>query len=128
MRIPGNAVVIYARSFTGIIKFCEFEQMVLLAVLRAGQAGDAYGTTVFDELTRCTKRRVARGAVYMTLDRLNKKGLLKSWTTEPTAERGGRAKRCYAVTKTARAALLESQSALRRLWNGLDLANQHRTS
>jgi DNA-binding PadR family transcriptional regulator len=106
----------------------EFEQMVLLAVLRVGQDRDAYGITVFDELTRCSKRRVARGAVYMTLDRLEKKGLLTSWTTAPTAERGGRAKRCYDVTKPALAALRESQSALQRLWRGLDLANHHRTS
>ena len=83
----------------------EFEQVVLLAVLRTGQDGEAYGITVFDELTTRTKRRVARGAVYMTLDRLEKKGLLSSCLTDPTPERGGRAKRCYRVTKPAMAAL-----------------------
>jgi DNA-binding PadR family transcriptional regulator len=101
----------------------EFEQMVLLAVLQASKRdAGAYGITVFDELIGRTKRRVARGAVYMTLDRLEKKGLLSSWTTAPTAERGGRAKRCYEVTRTAVAALRESQSALRSLWQGVDLA------
>jgi len=100
----------------------EFEQMVLLAVLRASDTADgAYGITVHDELTRRTGRRVARGAVYMTLDRLEKKGLLASWTTAPTAERGGRARRCYRLTKPARAALAASQAALQRLWAGLDL-------
>jgi DNA-binding PadR family transcriptional regulator len=102
----------------------EFEQMVLLAVLQAGD--DAYGVTVYEELTARAKRRVARGAVYMTLDRLEKKGLLSSWTTAPTAERGGRAKRCYTVTKSAMAALRTSQQALASLWAGLDLTSVRR--
>jgi DNA-binding PadR family transcriptional regulator len=55
----------------------------------------------------------------MTLDRLEKKGLLSSYQTEPTAERGGRAKRCYQVTKPAMAALRESRRALLNLWEGL---------
>lgn len=93
--------------------------MVLLAVLCAGQEGDAYGITVHDELTRRAKRRVARGAVYMTLDRLEKKGLLTSYLTEPTAERGGRAKRCYRATKPALDALRLSRQALVALWEGL---------
>lgn len=98
----------------------EFEQMVLLAVLQAGQEhGDAYGVNVHTELETRTKRRVARGAVYMTLDRLEKKGLLSSYLTDPTPERGGRAKRCYRVTKPAMAALRESRRALLRLWEGL---------
>jgi DNA-binding PadR family transcriptional regulator len=97
----------------------EFEQMVLLAVLCAEKDSEAYGITVYDELTARTKRRVARGAVYMTLDRLEKKGLLSSYQTEPTAERGGRAKRCYQVTKPAMAALRESRRALLSLWEGL---------
>jgi DNA-binding PadR family transcriptional regulator len=97
----------------------EFEQLVLLAVLRAAQDADAYGVTVHAELEKRTKRRVARGAVYMTLDRLEKKGLLSSYLTEPTAERGGRAKRCYRVTKPALAALRASRRALLSLWDGL---------
>jgi PadR family transcriptional regulator, regulatory protein PadR len=101
----------------------EFEQMVLLAVLQAERTdAGAYGITVFDELSLRAKRRVLRGAVYMTLDRLEKKGLLTSFLTEPTAERGGRAKRCYHVTKPARVALRSSQRALMRLWAGIDLA------
>jgi DNA-binding PadR family transcriptional regulator len=101
----------------------EFEQLVLLAVLRAAQdPADAYGVTIHDELTKRAKRRVARGAVYMTLDRLEKKGLLSSFQTEPTAERGGRAKRCYRATKAAMASLRASRLALVRLWEGLELA------
>ena len=54
----------------------------------------------------------------MTLDRLEKKGLLSSYQTEPTSERGGRARRCYRVTKPARVALRESRRALLNLWEG----------
>ena len=97
----------------------EFEQMVLLAVLQAGDT--AYGITVHDELTQRAKRRVARGAVYMTLDRLEKKGLLSSTLSDPTPERGGRAKRCYKVTKPALAALRSSRQALFNLWRGLEV-------
>lgn len=107
----------------------EFEQVILLAVLQASRTDDgAYGISVFDELTRHTKRRVARGAVYMTLDRLEKKGLLSSWTTKPISERGGRARRCYEVTTRALSALRESQATLQGLWSGLDLVNHKRTS
>jgi DNA-binding PadR family transcriptional regulator len=102
----------------------EFEQMVLLAVLCASQGdGEAYGVTIHAELERRTRRRVARGAVYMTVDRLEKKGLLTSSLTEPLPERGGRARRCYRVTKPALAALRESRRALLSLWEGLDPVN-----
>jgi DNA-binding PadR family transcriptional regulator len=102
----------------------EFEQLVLLAVLCASQGdGEAYGVTIHAELERRTRRRVARGAVYMTVDRLEKKGLLTSSLTEPLPERGGRARRCYRVTKPALAALRESRRALLSLWEGLDPVN-----
>jgi DNA-binding PadR family transcriptional regulator len=95
----------------------EFEQMVLLAVLCVSQGDDdPYGVNVHAELEQRAKRRVARGAIYMTLDRLEKKGLLQSYLTEPTAERGGRAKRCYRVTRPALAALEASRRALSALW------------
>ena len=100
------------------ISIGEFEQMVLLAVLQVRD--DAYGVTVHEELERHTVRPVARGAVYMTLDRLEKKGLLTSTQSEPTAARGGRAKRCYALTKTAVLALKASRRTLRSLWDGLE--------
>jgi DNA-binding PadR family transcriptional regulator len=99
----------------------EFEQVVLLAALCAKEGGgEAYGVTVHAELERRTQRRVARGAVYMTLDRLEQKGFVTSYTTEPIAARGGRARRCYEVTKPAIAALRSSRLALQRLWQGLE--------
>jgi DNA-binding PadR family transcriptional regulator len=96
----------------------EFEQMVLLAVLQRRE--DAYGITIYEELARHTARPVARGAVYITLDRLEKKGLLKSTLTPPTAERGGRAKRTYTLTKAAVQALKASRRTLLSLWAGLE--------
>lgn len=96
----------------------EFEQMILLAVLQRKE--DAYGVTIHDELARHTTRPLARGAVYMTLDRLEKKGLLKSTLSDPTAERGGRAKRCYTLTKQAVQALQASRRTLLSLWDGLE--------
>jgi DNA-binding PadR family transcriptional regulator len=60
----------------------------------------------------------------MTLDRLEKKGLLLSTLSEPVAERGGRARRCYTVTKPARSALRASREALMNLWSGLRLAEK----
>ena len=96
----------------------EFEQIVLLAVLQVRD--DAYGVTIHEELQRHTRRAIARGAVYMTLDRLEKKGLLRSSLSAPTTERGGRSKRCYAPTRTAVAALKASRRTLLSLWDGLD--------
>jgi DNA-binding PadR family transcriptional regulator len=97
----------------------EFEQMILLAVRCVAQTGDdPYGITVHAVLEDRTGRRVARGAVYMTLDRLEKKGLLQSYLLAPTPERGGRAKRCYRVTRPALAALEASRRALVALWQG----------
>jgi PadR family transcriptional regulator len=96
----------------------EFEQMILLAVLQVRD--DAYGVSIHEELERHTKRSVARGAVYITLDRLEKKGLLTSTLSEPTAARGGRAKRCYSLTKTAVLALRESRRMLLSLWQGVE--------
>jgi PadR family transcriptional regulator PadR len=98
----------------------EFEQLVLLAVLQADQTdARAYGTTVFDVLVARTGRRIARGAVYMTLDRLETKGLLASYASAPIPQRGGRTRRCYSVTRRGMAALHASRSALVGMWSGL---------
>lgn len=97
----------------------EFEHMVLLAVMRLGEDA-AYAVAVLDELERCTGRSITRGSVYITLDRLETKGYVKSWLADPTPERGGRAKRYYALRPRAVAALRESRRALAALWSGLD--------
>ncbi len=87
----------------------EFELLVLLAVMRQGRSG--YAVSLRAELEQGAARPVSRGAVYVTLDRLEHKGLVMSWLGEPTAERGGKAKRLYEVTPSGRAA---AQAALQR--------------
>ena len=98
----------------------EFEHMVLLAIMRLGD--DAYAVPVRDEISRCTGRDVSRGSIYITLDRLETKGYLKSRLADPTPERGGRAKRYYALRPRAVEALRESRRALVALWRGLETA------
>ena len=96
----------------------EFEQVVLLAVLRLGD--NAYAVTIRDEILQCTGRDVARGSVYITLDRLETKGFLRSRLADSTPERGGRAKRYYELRPRAVEALKESRRALVALWRGLE--------
>lgn len=96
----------------------EFEQMVLLAILQI--EGDVYGVPIVDEIERRTGRSVARAAVYVTLRRLEEKELISSWMSEPTAERGGKARRCVKVEPAGLEALRESRRALDRMWSGLD--------
>ena len=95
----------------------EFEQLVLLAVLRLGD--DAYAVPVRREIEERAGRPPARGAVYVTLERLEEKGYLESWLGEPVAERGGRPRRYYRVRPAGVRALEESWTALRRMWQGL---------
>ena len=97
----------------------EFEQIVLLAVLRL--KGNAYGVSIRAEIAECTSRECAAGALYTTLDRLEQKGLLTSRTGAPTPQRGGRAKRFYTVTAAGIAAVTRAQRAFQNLLKGLKL-------
>lgn len=95
----------------------EFEQMVLLSIIRLKQ--DAYGTTIRQTLAESIQRDVTIGALYTTLDRLEKKGLLTSKLGEATNERGGRAKKYFYVTANGLSALKRSKEALTALWQDL---------
>src|ERR1035437_5324613 len=97
----------------------EFEQIVLLAILRLGEA--AYGVTILAEIAAKTGRNPAPGALYTTLHRMEDKGLVTFRDGSPTPERGGRAKRFVTVTREARNPLASAQSAYRSLLEGLDL-------
>jgi DNA-binding PadR family transcriptional regulator len=97
----------------------EFEQVVLLAILRRGD--DAYGVTIRREITECTEREPAPGALYTTLDRLEEKSLVSSRYGDPTPERGGRAKRYFTVTACGVQAVGRAQRAFQRLMKGLVL-------
>jgi PadR family transcriptional regulator PadR len=97
----------------------EFEQVVLLAILRLGE--NAYGVTIRSEIAQCTGREPAPGALYTALDRMEAKGLVQSRLGDPTPQRGGRAKRYMKVTKGGLAAVVSVQRSYQRLLQGLDL-------
>src|SRR5213592_4214366 len=96
----------------------ELEQIVLLAVLRLGD--EAYAVPILEQIEKQAGRRVARGALYTALDRLEAKGCLRSRLGEPLAERGGRARRYFTVTPGALRALKQARASLLRLWRGLE--------
>jgi DNA-binding PadR family transcriptional regulator len=95
----------------------EFEQLVMLALARQGR--DAYGVSITDDITERTGRDVSLGAVYKTLERLEDKALVASRVGEPTAERGGRAKKHFRLTAPGDRALKQAMAALRRMTDGL---------
>jgi PadR family transcriptional regulator, regulatory protein PadR len=96
----------------------QFEQLVLTAI--AALADNAYGVTIHEKVTELSAPKgVSQGAIYVTLDRLEDKGLISSWRTEPTAERGGRAKRCYRLEGLGERALYESALTAKRVWDTL---------
>jgi DNA-binding PadR family transcriptional regulator len=97
----------------------ELEQIVLLAILRLGD--EAYAIPILEQIERQTGRKVARGALYTALARLEQKGCLRSRLGEPLPERGGRARRYFTVTPAAVRALKASRAALLRLWRGLEV-------
>jgi PadR family transcriptional regulator PadR len=100
----------------------EFEQSVMLAILHLKHLNDeVYGVPIVDEIERRTGREVTRAAVYITLRRLEEKGLVASSMSDPTAERGGKAKRCVRVTPAGVRTLKESRVFLNRMWRGAEL-------
>ena len=96
----------------------EFEQLVLLAVAHLGDSG--YGVTILDEIRERTGRAPSIGAVYATLARLEDKGYVRSWLGSATGERGGRARRHFALRPAGTRVLDSSRRALERMWQGLD--------
>jgi len=96
----------------------EFEQQVLLVIVRMGD--DAFGPEIGRELERRAGRRVSRGALYTTFDRLEEKGLVR-WRTIPGTEaRDGLPRRLYSVTGAGVTALRAARDVVRKLWDGLD--------
>ncbi|HKB14219.1 MAG TPA: helix-turn-helix transcriptional regulator [Vicinamibacterales bacterium] len=96
----------------------EFEQLLLLAVLRLG--AEAYALDVARELDVRAGRSVSRGALYTSLDRLEDKGLLR-WKAEAgSAARSGLPRRLYTVTPAGLTALRASRDVLRRMWRGVE--------
>ena len=99
------------------------EELALLVVVGLGQ--DAYGVAVQRRLERDARRRVALGAVYAALDRLERKGFVASVLGEATPQRGGRRKRMFAVTPAGLRALGEARRTRDRLWRVAGTVEEH---
>jgi PadR family transcriptional regulator, regulatory protein PadR len=106
-------------EMSGIASLGEFEQVVLLAILRLGNR--AYGVAIREEIRTRTDREPTPGALYTTLDRLEDKGLITSRLGDPTPQRGGRAKRFFEVSGIGVEAVTRAQRSYRRLLEGLKL-------
>jgi len=92
----------------------SFEQLVLKAILALRD--DAYGVSIHAKVEHLSRpRKVSLGAIYITLDRLQNKGMICSRRSEPTAERGGRSKRCYRLSAQGERALQESSATAKRM-------------
>jgi DNA-binding PadR family transcriptional regulator len=97
----------------------DFEQLVLLGVLRLEARDSSYGAAIRQEIHARSGRDVSINAVYTTLDRLEGKGLVKSWVGEPTPQRGGRRRKFYAMRPAGIAALRQAYRALTAMADGL---------
>ena len=95
----------------------SLEHIILLALMRLD--GNAYGMIVRREIEERTGRNLSIGAVYATLERLEAKGYVSSFTGEPTPERGGRAKRLFRVEAAGKRALQISNQTIRSMTAGL---------
>ncbi len=96
----------------------EFEQLILLALLRLGDT--AYGVTIKTEIEARTGREVFVGAIYTALSRMQKNGYVTARIGEPTSKRGGRRKKFYTLAAAGEAALSRSYGALRSMTDGIE--------
>jgi DNA-binding PadR family transcriptional regulator len=94
-----------------------FELLVLLALIRLGD--EAYGVPISEAIEESSGRNVSIGSVYLTLERLERKGLVCSRLGEPTGERGGRAKTYFNATAKGFREANRAQRTLTRLWRGV---------
>src|SRR6266852_1372228 len=101
----------------------EFEYLLLSAAARLGD--DAYGAAIRQEIEGATKGRCSIGALYTTLDRLETKGLLRTWMGDPTPQRGGRPKRMVRVTAKGIQAASEFYTAVQRVSRGVSWEVHH---
>ncbi len=96
----------------------EFELLVLLACLRLGP-DKAYAVAIVDEVRERTGREAHRAAVYVTLQRLEEKGLISTRLGDSSPERGGKARRLVTLQPAGRAAVRDSRQAFQNMWIGL---------
>ncbi len=102
----------------------EFEYLLITASIRLGE--HAYGASIRQEIATTTGRACSIGALYTTIDRLERKGLVRTWMGEPTGERGGRAKRMIEVTPAGMQAAKEFYGAVSAISRGVVWAKRER--
>jgi len=98
----------------------EFEYLLITAA--AARGDNAYGAAIREEIESTTGRKCSIGALYTTIDRLESKGLLKTWMGDATPQRGGRAKRMVRVTSKGVHAAKEFYDAVMRVSRGASWA------
>src|SRR3982074_1646937 len=98
----------------------EFEYFLITAA--AGLGDNAYGASIRAEIETTTGRKCSVGALYATMERLEKKGLIKTWMGDATPERGGRAKRMIRVTGKGIRAASDYYGAVMRARRGASWA------
>ena len=98
----------------------EFEQLVLLSVLRLGK--DAHGGKIRGDLEETAYRSVSVATIYVALSRLEQRGFVRSWMSDPTPVRGGKSKKYYALEADGKWALQEAKATLERMWQGVGTA------
>jgi DNA-binding PadR family transcriptional regulator len=99
------------------VYLAHFELVALLATMRLGD--NAYGVSIAAEIESISGRTVALASLYLTLDRLEENGLVRSQLGEPTASRGGRAKRCFWITPRGLDEVKAAQRTLTQMWSGI---------
>ena len=100
----------------------EFEYLMLTAAARLGD--EAYGLAIRQEIEQATGRPCSLGALYTTLDRLELKGLIKTWMGDPTPQRGGRPKRMVRITSKGEQAAAAFYEAVMRVSRGVTWATR----
>ncbi len=113
-----NASLIMSRPYLG-----DFEHLVLLAVMRLDDAG--YGLAIRNEIVKRTAREISTGAVYTTLDRLERKGFVRSAIEQGTVARDNRIRRRYEITPAGREAVSAAQRDVRAMSRGLTFREEH---
>jgi len=93
------------------------DELMLLAVWRL--QSDAYAVSIREEVQRMTGKQWSFGSVFVTLDRLTRKGHLRSELGDPTPERGGKRKRFYKLSASGRRALIEIRRLEESIWEGV---------
>jgi DNA-binding PadR family transcriptional regulator len=97
----------------------SLELFTLVAIARLGDA--AYGVTIRDDIQKCAGRTVSVPAVYAALDRLERRGFVRRWLSDPLPERGGRARRHYELTASGSQYLERERASAMRMWGGVPL-------